>query len=125
MTDTCPGACVNRQRKYPGQRCTHKQAHQPDLSRRSKHRFQEAFTLRHMLQDQTVTAADLVGEPAPQGGMSAIGNLFTRGPGAEQRRQALPLGFRMSRLGARLGHTLCSWDHGLHSNAGQPVGKGV
>ena len=33
-----------------------------------------------------MTAADLVGEPAPLGGMSAIGNLFTRGPGAEQRR---------------------------------------
>ena len=42
-----------------------------------------------MPQDQTVTAADLVGEPAPQGGMSAIGNLFTRGPGAEQRRHGL------------------------------------
>ena len=33
-----------------------------------------------------MTAADLVGDPAPQNGMSAIGSLFTRGPGAEQRR---------------------------------------
>ena len=39
-----------------------------------------------MLQDQSVTAAELVGDPAPQNGMSAIGSLFTRGPGAEQRR---------------------------------------
>ena len=42
-----------------------------------------------VVQDKSVTAADLVGEPAPQGGMSAIGNLFARGPGAEQRRLSL------------------------------------
>ena len=51
------------------------------------------------LQEQSVTAADLVGDPAPQNSMSAIGNLFTRGPGAEQRRcglPAMPCGHRAS-----------------------------